>query len=55
MIAVPGMTEDEVAEQIREAWATASYTKANCPPEEFKVVFKELLRITQWQRERKAS
>lgn len=55
MLAVQGMTEDEVAEQIREAWATASYAKANCPKKEFEAVFKELLRITQWQRKRKAS
>ncbi len=47
------MTEAEIAEQIREAYAMAGYARTNCPPEEFDAVFKELLGITAWQRERK--
>lgn len=47
------MTEDEIAEQIREAFAVAGQARRECSPEEFDAVFKELLGITIWQRERK--
>lgn len=47
------MTETQIAEQIRVAYETAGYTRKHCPPEEFDAVFKELLGITAWQRERK--
>ena len=49
------MTEEEIAEQIREAFAVAGYARTHCPPEEFDAVFAELLGITAWQRKRKAS
>lgn len=55
MLTVEGMTEAEIAEQVREAWAMAGYARTHCPPKEFEAVFKELLGITQWHRKRKAS
>ena len=49
---VPGMTEAEVSEQIRECFAMAGYARKQCTEPEAKDTFAELIRITQWQRER---
>lgn len=47
------MTEAEIAEQIREAFAVAGYARTHCETAEFNAVFSELVGITAWQRERK--
>ena len=47
------MTEDEIVEQHREAWAVAGYARTHCPPEEFDAIFAELFQLSEHELERK--